>query len=912
MSINSAKTCPQCGAALREDAAEGLCPRCVMALNLKTETVVTGEPAAASAPRTPEELAPHFPQLEIIECLGRGGMGVVYKARQPQLDRVVALKILAPERVTEARFADRFLREARALAKLNHPNIVTIHDFGQTGGYFYLVMEFVDGVNLRELLRGGRLPPAEALAIVPAICDALQYAHDRGIVHRDIKPENILIDKEGKVKIADFGIAKMIEPQAGRADLPVSPDIGAARQHGPTGVVGTPKYMAPEQAEKPEEVDHRADIYSLGVVFYEMLTGELPGKLLEAPSKKVQIDVRLDEVVLRALERKPELRYQQAGDVKTMVETIAQTGEVGGGMAGAQKEEYGEKAPADPVPISEETRSKRERYLALSPFLSPESKEIALHMTDAEWKTMMRWGWFFGIWNAAICFSPVFILFFAPSTWHDWRVALAVIAVGVTAYPIWFKLLWHILCDTEWARAHGIKPIPILKYFSKASFARFPKRRPIPQRIPLLILLASLVAVPLMLFLAAQTLIWHVTHKYSKPEKAAQPALLRATLRILDMPAEMDTQSILRPAALFDRGDVRVIAAPYVLVRSGQEGEINIPPDAAITNSVLPILGGTVKTLIVRPHLDGGWVSYDLQAIVDSPRARATRQPLRHNSIRLGEFDEMEENGVKGRNYLAVMSIEMEPQLSAPFLGHFSNGTVELLLMAADPASNAVCWQADGFPSNERFPNSGGHVWSEGMDVRAIAFCVHGPSGQPILKFNREVGSPTFASMGFPDPKPLDAIFTEQFTCPSNLPKMDVQIGLPSGPWENLIGVGPHGGTSENAGRDGMWDIVVQTTGSGGDEVAVSCQYSVKEDWETRFVAVENNGDAIALRPKSQTGISTNLTSVMASMSRDEFDKVTGFELQRRKRQWVEFRNVSLEPGYHTKVEILDATPPKP
>ncbi|MGA3266607.1 MAG: serine/threonine-protein kinase [Verrucomicrobiota bacterium] len=340
--MSEVQKCPQCGSPLPENAPGGLCPRCLMRLNLKTETVFTGEPAAAVPPPTPAELAPHFPQLEILACLGRGGMGVVYKARQPQLDRVVALKILAPERVTDTRFADRFLREAKTLAKLNHPNIVTVHDFGQVDGYFYLLMEFVDGVNLRELLRRGRLSPQEALAIVPPICEALQYAHNRGIVHRDIKPENILLDKEGKVKIADFGLAKLMEGGAG-SPLPAASLPSDVRAHGPRHpmsggvtrltselteagkVMGTPKYMAPEQAEKPAEVDHRADIYSLGVVFYEMLTGELPGKNIEPPSKKFQIDVRLDEVVLRALEKKPELRYQQASAVKTEVETIAAT-----------------------------------------------------------------------------------------------------------------------------------------------------------------------------------------------------------------------------------------------------------------------------------------------------------------------------------------------------------------------------------------------------------------------------------------------------------------------------------------------------------------------------------------------------------------------------------------------------------
>ena len=164
-------------------------------------------------------------------------------------------------------------------------------------------MEFVDGVNLRDLLRDGKLEPEQALAIVPPICEALQYAHDKGIVHRDIKPENLLLDREGRVKIADFGIAAL---------------MGADGEF-----AGTPPYMAPEQTGTTGEVDHRADIYALGVVLYEMLTGERPGKDFAAPSKKVQIDVRLDEMVLRALEKNPELRYQTAGEFRTVVETVS-------------------------------------------------------------------------------------------------------------------------------------------------------------------------------------------------------------------------------------------------------------------------------------------------------------------------------------------------------------------------------------------------------------------------------------------------------------------------------------------------------------------------------------------------------------------------------------------------------------
>ena len=310
-------------------------------MNAATQTVLTEDLEAPPSskgpaqPPAPEQIAKHFPQLEILECLGRGGMGVVYKARQKSLNRLVALKILAPERERDAAFARRFSVEAELLARLNHPNIVTIYDFGQADGLFYLVMEFVDGMTLRRLLQSGRVSPREALAIVPQICDALQFAHDHDVVHRDIKPENILLDRLGRVKVADFGLAQIM---GGSGDA-VGKSGASGTQTGK--IVGTPSYMAPEQIRAPAEVDHRADIYALGVVFYQMLTGELPGKKLELPSKKVLVDVRLDEVVLRALETNPDRRYDQASQFKTHLETIAADSAAGQPVADQPRQKRG-------------------------------------------------------------------------------------------------------------------------------------------------------------------------------------------------------------------------------------------------------------------------------------------------------------------------------------------------------------------------------------------------------------------------------------------------------------------------------------------------------------------------------------------------------------------------------------------
>ncbi len=246
---------------------------------------------------------------EIVGTAGEGGMGKVYRARHIQLGRTVALKVLSHTYASDPQFIERFRREAKALATLSHPNIVGVYDFGVEAGLPYLAMEFVEGVSLRKLLSERRLPPEEAFQIVPQLCDALEFAHAAGIVHRDVKPENILIDRTGTVKIADFGLAKMV-------------DSGSSGSLTMTNVsMGTPHYMAPEQFENFRGVDHRADIYSMGVVFYEMLTGELPMGRFHVPSRKARVNSRLDEIVMKTLEKEPAERYQRAREVKNDLTT---------------------------------------------------------------------------------------------------------------------------------------------------------------------------------------------------------------------------------------------------------------------------------------------------------------------------------------------------------------------------------------------------------------------------------------------------------------------------------------------------------------------------------------------------------------------------------------------------------------
>ncbi len=265
-------------------------------------------------PPSPEELDRQIPSYEFLEFIDRGGMGAVYRARQRSLNRVVAVKLLPAAFSNRNVFAERFLREARALALLNHPNIVSVYDSGvASNGCLYYAMEFVKGVNLRRYMKESRGTAKQLLDLAIQVCEALQFAHSRGVVHRDVKPANILIDEAGRVKVADFGLAKIIGTKPQQNLLTGSGDA-----------LGTPDYMAPEAVTHEYEVDHRADIYSLGVMLYEMLTNHVPRGAWEPPSSAAGVDTGFDVLVSRALQTDPKRRFQNVGDLTAMVRQLVE------------------------------------------------------------------------------------------------------------------------------------------------------------------------------------------------------------------------------------------------------------------------------------------------------------------------------------------------------------------------------------------------------------------------------------------------------------------------------------------------------------------------------------------------------------------------------------------------------------
>jgi eukaryotic-like serine/threonine-protein kinase len=296
----------------------GLCPRCLL-LGMHEGSFAgpeeeDEESAGSAEALADDELAAELPNFELEEHLGRGGMGVVWKARERVLNRHVAIKLLRNIR-RDTDFVDRFTREARILAQLNHPHIVTLYSFGRTrSNHCYLVMEMVDGRSLGDLITEKALDVPTALSIIQDVCVALRHAHDAGFMHRDIKPGNVLLDTRYHAKVADFGLARL----AGGGDTTTT-----ITRKG--WAVGTPHYIAPEQAHGTGAEDSRADIYSVGVMLYQMLTGELPRGVFRPPSQKQKLDKRLDKIVLRALQEEPEKRYQHIAEMSDDLQKVRES-----------------------------------------------------------------------------------------------------------------------------------------------------------------------------------------------------------------------------------------------------------------------------------------------------------------------------------------------------------------------------------------------------------------------------------------------------------------------------------------------------------------------------------------------------------------------------------------------------------
>ena len=270
-------------------------------------------------------------------------MGAVYKGWQKSLDRFVAIKILPPQLEDgEGNFAERFQREAKAMARFAHPGIVSVYDAGETPeGLLYFIMEYVEGTDVQKLVAAEkRLSPAHALGITVRVCDALAYAHRRGVIHRDIKPSNIMVDADGQVKIADFGLVKVI-------------DNDSALLTGTHLSMGTPDFMAPETMLGMGKVDQRADLYAVGVMLYQMLTGQLPRGRFEPPSVKTPgLDMRFDAIIDRALQTDPEKRYSTATEIRTDLDRIITEPFSGGIVVPPRSKSAGFSDATPTVPLS--------------------------------------------------------------------------------------------------------------------------------------------------------------------------------------------------------------------------------------------------------------------------------------------------------------------------------------------------------------------------------------------------------------------------------------------------------------------------------------------------------------------------------------------------------------------------------
>ncbi len=898
--------CPQCGAEVPKDAPQGLCPNCVLRAGFGTQqTDSVSQVGSASTdsfdaqyvPPTPAELASHFPDLEILELVGRGGMGVVYKARQKRLDRLVALKILASKIGQDPAFAERFAREARAMAMLSHPHVVAVHDFGQTDGLYYFLMEFVDGLNLRRLLDTGKLTPEEALAIVPQICEALQYAHDHGVVHRDIKPENLLLDKEGRIKIADFGIAKLVGRQvAGEAENLPSPACGrgaggeggqepllASQLTAAGQIIGTPQYMAPEQIEHPLQVDHRADIYSLGVVFYQMLTGELPIGRFAPPSKKVQIDVRLDEVVLRALEKEPEQRYQQASEIKTQVESI--------------------------ITASSTTVRK------VSPY-----GIVARRNGDRiiNWRSIIGLG--FIVMGLMFISEIVFALLLSPEWTRD-------------------KLPWFTLSAVTFALLFLFGGIYRAFQVPLERLASLDSDMPRIGKVGGFQTGGRSLLIEALFLLPPAVLLWFLIGGY------------RASGIDLDSDMQFLLGLVAFPLSVC-LGAILAWGARTILPSSGVLAEQNTAKAGswcwqAIVSIVLlvlslPIGGGAIVLVELLRHerswnpstpefvvtliLLGGaallTAATTLSAIGTLRHIRRAANKLRGRAVILGiawfwpimlmastfsliawpQIAYIFGDGISRPSPNAPIVNNIQ-RIGGPWIAKLPQGSIELVAISRHPSKDQPWWQPDGSSSREGpFDISGNRCYpTEEQQAYELVIRPQGLpeySSLPIWEFPNGGASATGESQK-PNGEPEKGYYCVCVCYPKSTKLAVVKIGIATEPWETIYestsiqsfatATGPRRGNT-------YWKVIFSEPIEKVDGSLIFNGTYAKVDQQTRLVAIDDKGREYAPVRQSAPSVD-NIVQFSATFQNLPLKQIKEFRFQARPYHWVEFRNVALQPG---------------